>query len=227
MFLFILKVALIKTPPPSNQFKNEPRFVVCDRGSERSRMQIFSRDGEFLSRIIIKYIDIVAGLVVTPEGHIVAVDSVSARLFVIHESGELLKSFQCGGDMQEPSDIAVYEDHYYICDFKGHCVVVFNSDGQFVRKIGDNKITNYPNGIDIDIDGRILASDSHGNKFHIVVYDQMGKLLGEYECPYAKVSRCCGLKITRDGYIVTLAKNNHHVLVLDALNSVNRYVNLI
>lgn len=185
-------------------------------------MQIFSKSGLFLSRIIIKYIDIVAGLVVTPEGHIVAVDSVSARLFIIHESGELLRSFQCGKHMQEPSDIAIHQGCYYICDFKGHCVVVFNSEGEFVRKIGDCCITNYPNGIDIDNEGRVLASDSHGNKFHIVVFDQKGELLGEFECPYAKVSRCCGLKITKEGFIVTLAKNNHHVLVLDALLYNNR-----
>jgi hypothetical protein len=32
-----------------------------------------------------------------------------------------------------------------------------------------------------------------------------------------KVSRCCGLKLTSEGFIVTLAKNNHHVLVLNSL----------
>ena len=32
-----------------------------------------------------------------------------------------------------------------------------------------------------------------------------------------QVSRCCGLKITSEGYVVTLAKNNHHVLVLNTL----------
>lgn len=32
-----------------------------------------------------------------------------------------------------------------------------------------------------------------------------------------QVSRCCGLRITGEGYVVTLAKNNHHLLVLDTL----------
>lgn len=35
--------------------------------------------------------------------------------------------------------------------------------------------------------------------------------------PRTQVSRCCGLKITSEGYVVTLAKNNHHVLVLNTL----------
>lgn len=61
------------------------------------------------------------------------------------------------------------------------------------------------------------SSTSHGNRFHVVVFDKKGKTLSEFECPYVKVSRCCGLKITSEGYVVTLAKNNHHVLVLNTL----------
>ena len=44
------------------------KFVVCDRGNERSRMQIFNRSGHFLKKIAIRYIDIVAGLVITAAG---------------------------------------------------------------------------------------------------------------------------------------------------------------
>jgi len=44
------------------------KFVVCDRGNERSRMQIFSKTGNFIKKIAIRYIDIVAGLAITNEG---------------------------------------------------------------------------------------------------------------------------------------------------------------
>ena len=44
------------------------KFVVCDRGNERSRMQIFTRNGHFLKKISIRYIDIVAGLAITQQG---------------------------------------------------------------------------------------------------------------------------------------------------------------
>lgn len=101
--------------------------------------------------------------------------------------------------------------------FQGHCVVVFNEDGQFMRRIGCENITNFPNGIDISDAGDVLVGDSHGNRFHVAVFQRDGSLIGEFECPYVKVSRCCGLKITSEGYVVTLAKNNHHVLVLNTL----------
>ncbi|XP_059482951.1 tripartite motif-containing protein 2-like isoform X2 [Neocloeon triangulifer] len=197
--------------------RNSGKFVVCDRGNERSRMQIFTKNGHFIKKIAIRYIDIVAGLAVNSTGQIVAVDSVSPTVFVIAESGDLLRWFDCSDYMREPSDIAISGKEFFVCDFKGHCVVVFNEDGQFVRRIGNESYTNFPNGIDISDAGDVLVGDSHGNRFHVAVFTREGSLLSEFECPYVKVSRCCGLKITSEGYVVTLAKNNHHVLVLNTL----------
>ncbi|XP_054731151.1 brain tumor protein isoform X1 [Anastrepha obliqua] len=193
------------------------KFVVCDRGNERSRMQIFSKCGHFMRKIAIRYIDIVAGLAVTSKGHIVAVDSVSPTVFVISEDGELVRWFDCSDYMREPSDIAIRDNDFYVCDFKGHCVAVFQEDGTFQYRIGNEKVTCFPNGIDISNAGDILIGDSHGNRFHVACYSRDGILQSEFECPHVKVSRCCGLKITSEGYVVTLAKNNHHVLVLNTL----------
>ncbi|XP_046639554.1 brain tumor protein-like isoform X2 [Daphnia pulicaria] len=193
------------------------KIVVCDRGNERSRMQIFSRTGQFIKRIVIRYIDIVAGLAINEQGHIVAVDSVSPTVFRITENGELIKWFDVSDRMREPSDLAIHGKEYYICDFKGHCVVVFNEEGEYVRRIGCESITNFPNGIDISDAGDVLIGDSHGNRFHVAVFSRNGSLLSEFECPHVKVSRCCGLKITSEGFVVTLAKNNHYVLVLNTL----------
>ncbi len=44
------------------------KYVVCDRGNERSRMQIFTKNGHWIKKIKIRYIDIVAGLAVSEEG---------------------------------------------------------------------------------------------------------------------------------------------------------------
>lgn len=87
--------------------RNSGKFVICDRGNERSRMQIFTKNGHFIKKIAIRYIDIVAGLAVTSQGHIVAVDSVSPTVFVISDTGNLLRWFDCSDYMREPSDIAI------------------------------------------------------------------------------------------------------------------------
>lgn len=78
--------------------KSTGKFVVCDRGNERSRMQIFTKHGHFVRKIAIRYIDIVAGLAITRDGNIVAVDSVTPTIFVIMEHGELLRWFDCAGE---------------------------------------------------------------------------------------------------------------------------------
>jgi len=49
----------------------------------------------------------VAGLAVTADGFIVAVDSVSPTVFILNENGTLLKWFDCANFMREPSDIAI------------------------------------------------------------------------------------------------------------------------
>lgn len=67
-------------------------------------------------------------------------------------------------------------------------MVVFSPEGQFLNRIGNQGLTDYPNGIDVLPNGNILVGDSHGNKFHICIFLPDGTLLCEYECPYVKVS---------------------------------------
>lgn len=65
-----------------------------------------------------RYIDIVAGLAVTSQSNIVAVDSVSPTVFVISEAGDLLHWFDCSEYMREPSDIAIsgmFRHEHLIC----------------------------------------------------------------------------------------------------------------
>lgn len=68
-------------------------------------------------------------------------------------------------------------------------MAVFSDDGTFKYRIGNEKITCFPNGIDISDAGDILIGDSHGNRFHVACFSRDGVLQSEYECPYVKVSR--------------------------------------
>lgn len=62
-----------------------------------------------------------AGLAVTSQGHIVAVDSVTPTVFVISEGGNLLRWFDCSNYMREPSDIAISGKFISVI-----CFVAFN-----------------------------------------------------------------------------------------------------
>ena len=166
--------------------RDSGNFVICDRGNERSRMQIFSPSGHFIRRIPIRFIDIVAGLAISREGYIVAVDSVTPTIFILNENGDLIRYIECSDHMTEPSDIAIFNHEYYICDFKGHSVVVMHENGTFLRRIGCRPVTNFPNGIDISDAGDILVGDSHGNQFHVAVYDRRGELISNFVCPQVR-----------------------------------------
>lgn len=45
-------------------------------------------------------------------------DSVSPTVFCISEVGDLIKWFDCSDYMREPSDIAIFNNEYFVCDFK-------------------------------------------------------------------------------------------------------------
>ncbi|EDW33136.1 GL17617 [Drosophila persimilis] len=228
-------------------FQHNGNFVVCDRGNRRSRMQIFSKCGTYMFKISIRFMDIVTGLAVSTKGYIVAVDSVSPTVFVISEEGMLLHWFDCSVFVREPSDIAIRDNVFYLCDMKAHGVAVFKDSGEFLYRIGNERVSCYPTGIDISSAGDLLIGDTHGYRFHVTCYGSDGDfnviifllflLIGDthgyrfhvtcygidgvfmsvFEFPQLNVSRCCGLKITSEGYVVTLAKNNHQVLVMDLL----------
>ncbi|KAJ6220806.1 hypothetical protein RDWZM_006618 [Blomia tropicalis] len=134
--------------------------------------------------------------------------------------GEQLFFFNSIG-VEEPGDVAVHNNHYYVCDFRGHAIGVFNQYGDLVRKIGTEHsggFLNYPNGIDISNDGEILVGDSHGNQFNLNIFkSDTGKLISSFRCPNLKVSGCVGLKCTQDGWLVTLSKKFSSVLIMDTV----------
>lgn len=66
--------------------------------------------------------------------------------------------------------------------------MVFNDEGVYLRRIGGEYITSFPNGIDISENREILVGDSHGNRFHVAVFSHDGTHLTDLECPYIKVS---------------------------------------
>jgi len=198
---------------------DNPCYVVCDRGTDRSRLQVFTVLGNFVRAIPLPTVELVSGLIATQDRKIVLVDSILGVVRVHNEYGDLLFAFNCGVNVREPGDIAIHNSEYYVCDFQAHSVCVFNHNGEFVRRIGhdvsSHGLLNFPNGIDISNSGEVLIADSHGNQFHMNIFDaQSGQLLGSFKLEHQKVSGCVGLKVHHDGRLLSLMKNMANVLVM-------------
>ncbi|OQV22365.1 putative Brain tumor protein [Hypsibius exemplaris] len=194
------------------------RVVVSDRGRDCSRLQIFSRHGDFYSQIRQIRQTLFVGLTVY-RGLIVAIENQPASCVVMTQEGKVLYHFTLEKVMEEPSDVLVVNETFYICDFLGHCVCVFDCRGALIQRIGSEHpgIIFYPNGIDVAESGDVVVADTHGNRFHVSVWSPQGKLLADYELPHMKVSRCCGLFMTPEGNLITAATNNNIVLLTNLL----------
>lgn len=217
---FMMQVTVI--PQVALSRADNPLFVVCDRGVDRSRLQIFTPLGEFVRQIRLLNVDIVSGLVSTQDRKIILVDSIRADVLVLSEFGQLLLHFNCGMQVKEPGEIAFHEFKFFICDFQGHSIVVFNFKGDFLYKIGtefSGGLMNYPNGIDISNNGEILVADSHGNQFHMHIFNSStGRLLATFRYPNKNVSGLAGLKCAGNGNIVSLLKNIRSILVFNTVS---------
>jgi tripartite motif-containing protein 2/3 len=52
--------------------------------------------------------------------------------------------------------------------------------GELLCRIPVDRKTLYPNGIDISDDGDIVVADSHGNQFHVAVYNRFGRVANNF-----------------------------------------------
>lgn len=104
-----------------------------------------------------------------------------------------------------------------LCRAQEHCVMVFNAIGLFVARVGGEKLLHFPIGVDVSASGALLVAHKYQNRLNITVFDLRddGALLHRFECEEME-STCAGLRIARDGRLVTLSKKRAQVLVLEA-----------
>lgn len=194
-------------------------YVIVDKGENKARLQLYSKTGEFIRKIVAPFIEYVSALTTNECGHLVVFSS-SSMMFVLDIEqipAKVIKWADCSKILGEPSDVSVFEGLYYVSDYKLHCVVVLNIDGELVRKFGSFESTPYPIGVDVCKSGDVLVADSHGNHFHILACAKTGQKIQDFECTQIKVSRCQGLRITSDGQVVSISKHNHYVLMFNTV----------
>lgn len=108
------------------------------------------------------------GDIIVVEGVIYLTDSVGARVLVLDRKGNRIQEIQkmFSGFLRQPVSLALDENgNLYVADIALKTVVVFDSNGDFVKTIGDPELFDRPSSVAITPDGQFLyVTDTGGSR---------------------------------------------------------------
>ena len=193
---------------------------------------MFTADGKFVRRFGSNVIMHPRGLTVDKNGKIIVLESKVMRTLIHDEFGTLENSFDCP-EVNFANSIAVNDfNEIFITDNRCHCVKVkhcsnfkmlsklqlnftninflnlfqvFDYNGNRLREIGGEGITNFPIGVNIGPNGEVLVADNHNN-FNVTIFDREGNLISAVESK-VKHAQCFDVTLTSDGSVVVASKD--------------------
>ena len=142
------------------------------------------------------------------------------RVLIFDLMGNVLQKFNCSKYLEFPNGVCcssgLDREEIYISDNRAHCIKVFDYNGNFIRQIGGEGITNYPIGVGINSNNEILVADNHNN-FNLTVFSQDGQLINALESK-VKHAQCFDVGLMDDGSIV-LASKDYRIYVYKYVNN--------
>ena len=129
------------------------------------------------------------------------------RVLIFDLMGTVLQKFNCSKYLEFPNGCCCSNDReeIFISDNRAHCIKVFNYEGQYMRQIGGEGLTNYPIGVGINASGEVLVADNHNN-FNLTVFTQDGQVVSALESK-VKHAQCFDVGLMDDGSIVLASKD--------------------
>ncbi|KHJ94610.1 b-box zinc finger [Oesophagostomum dentatum] len=122
------------------------------------------------------------------------------QIQVYNQYGQFLRKFGAN-ILQHPRGVCV--------DSKGRIIVVeckvFSYEGQFLRQVGGEGITNYPIGVAINAMGDVVVADNHNN-FNLTVFSQDGVMIGALESK-VKHAQCFDVALVDETSVVLASKD--------------------
>ncbi|MCP9258905.1 Brain tumor protein [Dirofilaria immitis] len=226
-------------------------FIVTER-SPTHQIQIYNQYGQFLRKFGANILQHPRGVCVDSKGRIIVIEckgNVSAfillhfqqlslaidylhvlgkefgvmRVIIFDMFGNILQKFSCSRYLEFPNGVCTnHKQEILISDNRAHCIKVFNYDGQFVRQIGGEGITNYPIGVGINYAGDVVVADNHNN-FNLTVFSQItsnlnprnsykskecqdGTMISALESK-VKHAQCFDVALVEDGSVVLASKD--------------------
>lgn len=205
-FKFHFGEGKLKFPNRVALSRNTGEIVVSERPPVH-QIQVYSKNGIFQCKFGAKHLRHPRGLAVDHQNRVVVVECKVMRVFAFSLQGVLLHSFDCSERIQFPNAVAVSRsDEIFISDNRNHCVKVFNFNGDFLRQIGGQGITNYPIGVCLnEAFDQLLVVDNYNN-LNVTLFRLDGHLIGAYESS-GKHQQCLDVALFGDHSIVVTSKD--------------------
>jgi len=199
--------------------KHTGDIVVTER-SPTHQIQIYNKYGQFLRKFGANILQHPRGVCVDNKGRIIVVECKVMRVLIFDLMGNVLQKFNCSKYLEFPNGVCCSSgpdrEEIYISDNRAHCIKVFDYNGNFIRQIGGEGITNYPIGVGINSNNEILVADNHNN-FNLTVFTQDGQLINALESK-VKHAQCFDVGLMDDGSIV-LASKDYRIYVYKYVNN--------
>lgn len=199
--------------------KHTGDIVVTER-SPTHQIQIYNKYGQFLRKFGANILQHPRGVCVDNKGRIIVVECKVMRVLIFDLMGNVLQKFNCSKYLEFPNGVCcssgLDREEIYISDNRAHCIKVFDYNGNFIRQIGGEGITNYPIGVGINSNNEILVADNHNN-FNLTVFSQDGQLINALESK-VKHAQCFDVGLMDDGSIV-LASKDYRIYVYKYVNN--------
>ena len=195
-------------------------IVVTER-SPTHQIQVYNQYGQFLRKFGANILQHPRGLCVDSTGRIIVVECKVMRVIMFDLMGNVLHKFNCSKYLEFPNGCCCSHERQeiYVSDNRAHCIKVFNYDGQYVRQIGGEGITNYPIGVGMNAHGQLLVADNHNN-FNVTVFDAAdGHIVSALESK-VKHAQCFDVALMDDGSVV-LASKDYRIYVYKYNNTNN------
>ena len=188
-----------KRKPRSLAFTKFHNILVVDETSAKSsKISVFTENGELVKHIG-EHLSNPCSVSVGSDGNIIVCNSGDASVRVLSPDGtKLLRSFKTKSYDSFPWCAVYHEGKYFVSDRMGHCVKVFNEEGEPLYDIGQ---FNRPAGLAIDKFNQLFVCDFvAANRSRVRFFTLDGKLVGKF---LEDLNSCfCSVAVTHNGYVL-------------------------